>query len=369
MIRYKFSKEVNQEFSKTLRVRVSGYFKRNNISRKANTLMVNKVIFASLVYFAIYGLMMFANISSLPLMFLLYMLLGLGQTFIGTSVMHDVLHGSFSKNKWVNALMHIPIVAIGVEPTVWRIQHNVLHHTYTNIDDADEDIASRYVLRMTENQPRKWFHSFQHYYVTFFYSLLTIIWVTVKDFIKLKGYAQAGLVTTKEAFFAVLKVLGTRIVYYGMFLVAPAYFLDYTFVQVFLMFISMLLVSGLLLSIIFQMAHVVQDCVAIQQDEELIKENWYVHQLMTTSNFAIHNKYITYFIGGLNYQVEHHLFPDVCHVHYPELSKIVKETAEEYGIPYHCQSTFGLALASHYKHLKDLGQNDMAQVTSGFVYV
>lgn len=369
MIRYKFSKEVNQEFSKTLRVRVSGYFKHNNISRKANALMVNKVIFASLVYFAIYGVMMFTNISSLPLMYMLYMLLGLGQTFIGTSVMHDVVHGSFSKNKWVNALMHIPVVAIGVEPTVWRIQHNVLHHTYTNIDDADEDIASRYVLRMTENQPRKWFHSFQHYYVTFFYSLLTIIWVTVKDFIKLKGYAKAGLVTTKEAFFAVLKVLGTRIVYYGMFLVAPAYFLDYTFLQVLLMFISMLFVSGLLLSIIFQMAHVVQDCVAMQQDEELIKENWYVHQLMTTSNFAIHNKYITYFIGGLNYQVEHHLFPDVCHVHYPELSKIVRETAEEYGIPYHCQSTFGSALASHYKHLKDLGQNDMAQVRSGFVYV
>ena len=366
MIKYKFSKDINKEFSLTLRQRVNGYFKENEISRQANSTMAIKVILVTSFYLGIFSIILFSGISNVAIMFLLWMLLGAGQAIIGTSIMHDVLHGSFSKNKWINAVMQIPIILIGVEPSIWKIQHNVLHHTYTNIEDADEDIAPRYVLRLTEHQPRKWFHKYQHWYVSFFYSLLTIIWMTAKDFIKLTKYYKVGLVTKKETLGIFLNIVLRRVIFYGLFLVLPLNMLDFSAGTIVLMFVSMLMVSGLSLSIIFQTAHVVQGCVAVQNDEEHIKENWYVHQLMTTSNYAIENKWITYFFGALNYQVEHHLFPNISHVHYPKISKIVSETAAEYGIPYKCNSTFGSAIKNHYQHLKELGNNDTVAVTSTF---
>lgn len=368
MIKYKFSKEINQRFSKTLRSRVNGYFKENGINPRANKTMVLKSLLLTGFYLSIYAIVLFAGISNTMAMFGLWFLLGIGQTFIGTAVMHDVLHGSFSKNKFTNALMELPIIAIGVEPTIWKIQHNVLHHTYTNIEHADEDIASRYVLRMTDNQPRKWFHKYQHYYATFLYSLLTIIWMTAKDFIKLNTYYKQKLITPKKAIFTFFNIIFRRAIFYVIFLVIPLHTLDFSAQQIVLMFLTMLLTSGLALSIIFQTAHVLQDCITLEQDEELIKENWHVHQLMTTSNYATENKWITYLFGGLNYQVEHHLFTNISHVYYPEISKIVRETAKEYNIPYNNIETFGGAIKSHYSMLKELGANDNVVSTSTFRY-
>ena len=274
MIRYRFSKEINQDFSKSLKSRVNSYFKDNGISPRANSTMVIKSLVATVLYFSIYFIILFSGITNLTFIFGLWMLLGAAQAFIGTSVMHDVLHGSLTKNKLLNFGLQIPVIAIGVEPTIWKLQHNVLHHTYTNIEHADEDIASRYVLRMTENQPRRWFHKYQHYYVTFLYSLLTIIWMTAKDFIKLGKYYKTGLVSSKkEAFKTLLNIILHRAIFYFTFLVLPIYVLDFPPLLVVAMFVSMLMVSGVVLSIIFQLAHVVEDCVTLDQDEEKINEN------------------------------------------------------------------------------------------------
>jgi len=370
MIRYKFSKNINVEFATALKNRVNAHFKDNDLSRKANASMIRKTFLATGIYFALYFIILFSGITSVPLMFGFWILLGAAQAFIGMAVMHDVLHGSFSNNKTTNALMQIPVIAIGVESSLWQLQHNVLHHTYTNIEHADEDIAPRYVLRMTENQPRRWFHRYQHYYVTFFYSLIVILWMTIKDFIKLRTYKKTGLITSnKEALGTLFQIIIRRSLFYGVFLVIPLYALNFSPLLIVLMFVTMLAVSGLILSIVFQAAHIVPDCVTLQQDDKLINENWHVHQLMTTSNYATDNKLMTYFFGSLNFQVEHHLFPNICHVHYPALSKIVKATAAEFNIPYNCQKTFSGAVKSHYKHLKELGRNDSVAVTSTFVYV
>jgi len=369
MIRYKFSKDINLEFAKALKKGVNAYFKENDLSKKANASMILKTFLATAIYFSLYFLIVFSGISSLPLMFALWILLGAAQAFIGMAVMHDALHGSFSNNKITNALMQIPVIAIGVESKLWQLQHNVLHHTYTNIEHADEDIAPRYVLRMTENQPRKWFHRYQHYYVTFFYGLTVILWMTVKDFVKLNRYKKTGLITSNKSALATLaQIIFRRALFYGALLVVPLFVLDFSPLLIVLMFVTMLTVSGLILTIIFQAAHIVPDCVALQQDEKLIEENWHVHQLMTTSNYQTDSKWMTYFFGALNFQVEHHLFPNICHVHYPEIAKIVKATAAQFAIPYNCQKTFGGAVISHYKHLKELGRNDSVPVKSTFVY-
>ena len=89
-----------------------------------------------------------------------------------------------------------------------------------------------------------------------------------------------------------------------------------------------------------------------------IATEWAIHQLLTTADFCKENKAISWFIGNLNYQVEHHLFPHICHVHYPYISEIVKKTAEQYNIPYHEYSDLSSAVVSHFRVLKKLGQSN-----------
>ncbi len=357
MIHYKFAKDLDRHFSDTLKIRVANYFTDNGIDRNANSDMVIKSIVAIGFYLFTYLVMVFSGISSVPILFGLWALLGVGQAFIGTAVMHDVLHGSYSKDKRINRIMTFAPIIIGVEPLTWKIQHNVLHHTYTNIEEADEDIAPRYVLRFTPNQPKRWFHRFQHIYVVFFYSIPIIIWATAKDFIKIFKYRKLGLIQPGRALAnAFIGVVFRKSIFYFIFLAVPMWALPVSAGMVIGMFITMLVVTGLVLSLVFQTAHLVPDLSFVEQEEEYIRQNWSTHQLLTTTNYATGNKFLTWFFGSLNFQVEHHLFPNICHVHYPQLAKIVKATALEFGLPYHEQKTFGSAIAQHFKMLYALGR-------------
>lgn len=364
MTNYKFSREINAAFASTLKQRVNAYFEDNNLSRNANREMVTKTIIGVSYYFAVYFVIIFGGISHVPTLFLLWAMMGVGQAFIGTCVMHDVLHGSYSKSKRINNLMQLVVLAIGVEPSTWKIQHNVLHHSYTNIEDTDEDIAPRYVLRFTVNQPRRWFHRFQHIYVSFFYSIPIIIWVTAKDFIKLHKYRGLGLIKNNKTFRNMY--LGTilrKAIYLFFFLFIPIYVLNVSVGLVIAMLATKLVVTGVILSAIFQTAHIIPSCDIINPEdgEEVIQENWLVHQLLTTTNYAMNNKFLTWSFGSLNYQVEHHLFPNICHIHYPAIAPIVQETTAEFGIPYHAERTFTDAVVNHYKLLRDLGRYDVPE--------
>lgn len=367
MVNYKFSREINAAFARTLKRRVNAYFVENNLSKNANSQMVTKTIIGLSYYFSIYFIIIFGGINHVPTLFVLWVMMGIGQAFIGTGVMHDVLHGSYTKSKHINNLMQLAIIAIGVEPSTWKIQHNVLHHSYTNVEDADEDIAPRYVLRFTVNQPRRWFHRFQHIYVSFFYSIPIIIWVTAKDFIKLHKYKSLGLIRSDSKFRKMyVGTIFRKLVYLFFFLLIPIYALEVSAGLVICMFLTQLVVTGIILSAIFQTAHIIPSCdiIDLEDGEEVIKENWLVHQLLTTTNYAMKNKFITWFFGSLNYQVEHHLFPNICHIHYPAIAPIVQATTAEYGIPYHAERTFTDAVVKHYKLLKDLGRYDVPDYLS-----
>lgn len=356
MIRYKFSKEVNREFANLLRSRVKAYTMNAD-----NGLMLRRMLLKSLGILAIYlvpfSLILFANVQQVGVLFALWVVMGVGKAFIGTSVMHDTLHGSYSKNRKLNTFMEFSAFLIGVYPPTWKIQHNVLHHTYTNIEHTDEDIESRYVLRFSPHQPLRWFHRGQHWYASILYSLTTLIWVTVKDYVKIIGYHRMDLIKSRsEVATHLLWLTLVRIVYFVTYLVIPIMVLPVAPWMTVLMFLSMHLVAGLILSLIFQTAHVMPTSEFLMQDEVDIEENWHVHQLLTTSNYAMKSPVITWFFGGLNFQIEHHLFPNLCHLHYPKISKIVRKTAAEFGIPYHYERSFLTALVSHFKMLKSLGR-------------
>ena len=176
MVRYKFSKTKNKEFAAVLRQRVKEHFQEEEISVKGNFHMVIKSIVVLSIYFLPFLVILFGGITQVWLLSLLWMLMGLGKACIGTSVMHDALHGSYSQKKSINTLMHISALFIGVYPKTWKLQHNILHHTYTNIDHADDDLTPVGVLRFSPNQDHKWFFKYQHIYALFFYAGVTIAW-------------------------------------------------------------------------------------------------------------------------------------------------------------------------------------------------
>lgn len=357
MVQYTFSRKLDQDFSTTLRKRVNAYFKENGVERKANGVMVFKTIFIIALFLATYFTILFSGITNLWLMFGLWGFMGLVITIIGTSVMHDGLHGSFSRKKSVNALVGASARILGVAPEIWQMQHNVLHHTYTNIEHADEDIEHRYVLRFSPFQPKKWFHRYQHIYALFFYGLSSLLWVVRKDFVKPFHFKKIGLIKTQKEFNRLYaKIVAWKLVYYFYYIAIPIILLPFPVWQTLLMFLFSHVIAGIAMTLIFQSAHVVPAANFVEQEEKEIQENWSVHQLKTTANFASNNTFLTWLIGGLNHQVEHHLFPNICHVHYPQISRIVKKTAEEFSLPYHNQRTFGVAIMNHFKMLKALGR-------------
>lgn len=357
----KFKNSLHEEFSKTLNQRVNQHFKGAKYGRYANAEMVIKSIFMFCLYFVPYAMFLFGIVESVWLFYLMTAIMGLGKAGIGLSVMHDANHGAYSRKKWVNTLVGYSLNIVGANATNWKIQHNIKHHTYTNVTGMDEDISNKGgLLRFDPNTPRKPHHKWQHIYAWFLYGLMTMSWIIVKDITQLVEYTKDGMLKkqTKSVTRAWAWLILTKIFYYSYALALPILFTSLPWYHIVLGFLLMHYVAGFVLAIIFQPAHVMEDHTFedVKEGEDTIEENWAVHQLKTTCNFAPKNKILSWYVGGLNYQVEHHLFPNICHVHYRKISKIVRETAEEYNIPYRSYPTFLSALVSHGKTLYALGR-------------
>lgn len=354
---YRFQSKNDAQFVQTLNDRVEAFLKEQKIGRKANTKMVFKTILHFGIFIGIYSLILSDQIHNLALIFLLWALLGVGQALIGMTIMHDTVHGAYSGKKWVNALLEIPIIAIGVESAIWRIEHNFFHHNYTNIEGVDQDIHPRYLFRFSKHQPKKWFHRFQHIYAVFLYALLTFEWMTVKDFMKVNKYFKESVITVKKkAWTLAMIILIKKLIFFTLYLIIPILVLSFPWYLIVLMFFTKLAVSGVIMTVIFQTAHVVPNCDFLDPVSQEMKDSWHMHQLKTTANFAHGHRVVTYLLGGLNYQIEHHLYPDICHVYYPELAVIVKKTAQEFSMPYHENNSLWSAISGHFALLKMHGR-------------
>lgn len=356
----RFNKKNHPDFFKELNKRVNGYFKENNISKHANLNMIFKTIFMLSLYFIPWLIMLSGVITSFWGIFFLWILMGLGMAGIGLSIMHDANHGAYSNNKNVNKLLGFIINFVGGYHVNWKIQHNVLHHSYTNVHGFDEDI-DKGVLRMSPNQEHKNIFRYQIFYAPFLYSIMTIYWAFIKDFQLLVRYNKKDLLKSQGMTFytALAEILFHKTWYFVLFLVLPLIFVKLAWWEILIGFISMHLICGLILALIFQPAHVIEETDFFVPDEEGNVENhWAIHQMRTTSNFANKSIIFSWLIGGLNYQIEHHLFPHICHVHYRSISSIVKETAQRYDIPYHQHTTFLDAIKSHFTVLNQLGTGE-----------
>lgn len=342
------------------------HFKENGTNIYGNRKMYSKTIFMLALYFVPYFFVIFGGIESNWLMLGLWVIMGVGMAGIGLSVMHDANHGSYSRNKKVNSILgRLLLGALGGSANNWKIQHNVLHHTYTNVDGMDEDIDPGKSLRFTPHKKRLKAHRYQHLYAWFLYGLMTMMWSTTKDFKQVKRYDTKGLLNKKEKSYGgyLRDIILVKVVYYLYVLVLPLVIMPQAWLIILIGYVVMHFIAGLLLAVIFQSAHVMPSSDFPEPDIEGNLENsWAVHQLYTTTNFAPGSKIFSWYIGGLNYQIEHHIFPNICHIHYKDISPIVKQTALEYGLPYNSIPNFVTAIKEHFVMLRELGRSDVVLV-------
>lgn len=324
--------------------------------------MVMKAIVMLSMYLAPFVVLLTVPMSNWAI-FPLAVLMGFGMAGVGMSVMHDAAHGSFSEKGWVNDIVGGTIYLIGGNLFNWKIQHNLLHHTYTNIGGLDEDIQTRAIIRLSRSAPLNKIHRFQYIYAIALYSMMTISKL-VNDFSQLWGYSRRGLTRAQNAIprQEFIKMAVAKIVYLLVAIGLPLWLTDYPWWLILLGFIIVHVTAGTIMALVFQMAHVVEgvDQPPLNPDGNIDNE-WAIHELLTTANFSRKSKLLAWYIGGLNYQIEHHLFPYISHVYYKDISPIVQQTAEEFGLPYNTKKTFFDALVSHIRTLKELGKPEVAK--------
>ena len=354
----RFSRKHSRDFVRTLNKRVNEYFKENNISKNGNwKLYIKTAVMFSLLLVPMY----FILATSWPILvkLALFIVMGVGMAGVGMNVMHDGNHGTYSKYNWINKLMGASIYLLAGNVYNWQVQHNVLHHTYTNIHGHDEDLEAGRIIRFSEESQWRRFHKFQHIYSVFLYGLLTINWAITTDFKQSKRYLKKKLAYGKlpSPFKQWSTVVLAKIAYVTIWIVLPIVFSDVSWWVIILGFLMMHYTAGLILSIIFQLAHVVEDTEMPLPDKDgKLAHSWVTHQLFTTSNFSTENKFMNWFAGGLNHQVEHHIFPNISHIHYSKIREIVKQTTAEFNLPYKEYQSTRKAIISHFKHLKELGR-------------
>jgi len=355
----KFSRVDSAKFFRTLNKRVNNYFKENEIARTGNWKLHIKTIVMFSLLLSPYFLLLTLNLPTWS-QILLTIVMGIGMAGVGMNVMHDANHGSYSSKKWINKILGSSIYILAGNVYNWQVQHNVLHHTYTNIHGHDEDLDAGRIIRFSEHAKWHKAHRFQHLYSIFLYGLLTFNWMLTSDFKQTKRYLSKKLSYGKFPKPSVqwTTLFITKAIYVVIWIVLPIIFFEIAWWKILIGFFLMHYVAGLILSIVFQLAHVVGDTqMPLPDDTGNMKNTWAIHQLFTTVNFSTKNRLVNWFTGGLNHQVEHHIFPNISHVHYTKISEIVKKTAQEFNLPYYEYQTTRSAIVAHFKHLKEMGMN------------
>jgi linoleoyl-CoA desaturase len=342
-------------FAEEMKAKVAVYFEARGLGRKANPAMALKTVLMVVGLVGPYALIMSGTLSAWT-MLACCGVMGVAMAGIGLSVSHDALHGAYSHNPRVNAAIGFSFDLLGASGYMWKLTHNVIHHTYTNIHGIDEDLEVSPLLRLSPRAKRQWFHRLQHVYAPLAYSLSTLNWVFVKDFDYFQRPALGPYLGKKHPRAQIAILVGSKLSALTWQIILPLAFLDITWWQVLIGFVTFHLVGGVILGVIFQLAHVVEQTAhPVPDDLGQMPNGWLVHEMLTTANFCVGNRLLTWYCGGLNHQIEHHLFPRTCSVHYPAISSIVQDVAERHGIPYHHNPTFLGAFASHLRMLRQLG--------------
>lgn len=344
-------------FFNTLRKKVDDYFVTNNIKTTGNYKLYIKTIVLLSAAVWCYTMLVFFT-PSVWLSLCICAILGTVLAGIGFNVMHDGGHGSYSSKKWLNNAMSYSLNLMGGSSYIWKIKHNINHHSFTNIEGMDDDIDIKPWIRTNQNQPKHWYHRFQHIYWVILYGVTYLFWVFWQDFQKYFSQKIADTPLKKMDLKEHIIFWGSKLLYVGLFLILPMYKVGV--IETLIGYSVIAFVCGLIIAVVFQLAHILEDTqfpAVSTGGHTKIEEEWAVHQIQTTANFSTKSKIVSWFTGGLNYQVEHHLFPRISHIHYPQISKLVKETCKQFNINYIEYPSVYAAVRSHVSYLRYIGVN------------
>jgi linoleoyl-CoA desaturase len=341
-------------FHQELRRRVDADFVRRGCRQRDSARMYLKAaIILGVFVLAYVALVFFA--TSIWQAALLSILLGVATAGIGFNIMHDGGHQAWSERRWINRLLAMTVDVIGGSSYVWQWKHGRFHHTWVNVAGHDSDIDLGFLARLSPLQRRRSWHRWQHFYLWLLYGVVVIRWHFYDDFrdVITGTIGRRPFARPRGADLAVF-VFG-KLAFVTLAFGVPLLFHPIGTVLIF--YAVTACVAGVLLALVFQMAHVVEAAAfpAPNAGSTQMDTPWAIHQIETTVNFARSNRVLGWMIGGLNFQVEHHLFPRISHVHYPAVARVVKDACREFGVSYLEQPTFGAAIASHYRWLRHLG--------------
>lgn len=289
---------------------------------------------------------------------LLSLSLGLAAAGIGMNVMHDGSHGAYSTDRRWNRVMAFTLDLLGGSSFVWKSKHNVFHHTWPNVAGVDDDIDAGFLARLAPVQPRHAFHRFQKLYMWPLYGLLAVKWHFFDDFAAVATGRLGGRTLPRLQKADLFTFVAGKLAFFAWALGLPL--LLHPIGTVAVVYLSSAAVVGLTLSVVFQLAHCVPEAITTPGRSV----SWAAHQVETSVDFSRGNRVLGWYLGGLNFQIEHHLFPQVCHVHYAGIAPLVEATCREFGVSYQTKPTLGAALAAHYRLLERLGRAE-AELPSG----
>lgn len=342
-------------FYKILVEKIDVYFKTNNISRKANWIFALKIISYFIIDVSIYLLIISGRVEGINLVFL-FVIFGIFNSILIFSVAHDASHNAISNVHWVNQVFTYVWNTAGVSNYFWALKHNIAHHSFTNIPGKDDDIDQSKLVRLNPKSSRRWFHRYQHIYAPFLYSLLSINIIYVKDFKLLVQHNFGNKLIGKHPSREIWILLVTKVIYIGYMILLPKYMLGISWLEIIGFHLVMHLATGLYIGFILVPVHVTGESEYRLPDAAgKVHSDWGKHQVEATVDFAAGSYFINWITGGLNTHVVHHLFPTVNHIHYFQLTKIVKQVALENNFPYRNYSLIKI-FKEHLHFLKLLGR-------------
>lgn len=347
------------EFRRALRKRIDDYFVHTGRKKRDCPEMYAKGAILFGVMVLLYVLLVFVAWTwwmAIPLA----ILLGLAMAAVGFNVQHDGGHRAYSERAWVNKLSALTLDFLGASSYIWARKHNSIHHSYTNITGHDDDINVGFLGRLSPHQPRHRFHRLQHIYLWVLYGLLPIKWHFVDDFRNLYNGHLGGHRLPRPKGWDLVTFVAGKVVFFSWAFAIPLMFHSWWLVAS--IYALAAFAEGIALSVVFQMAHCVEEAEFPMPEAETgrIEHSWAAHQVETTVDFAPRSRIVTWLIGGLNCQVEHHLFPQICHIHYPALSPIVQQVCKEFGLRYRANATFFEGVVSHFRWLRRMGMPETA---------
>jgi linoleoyl-CoA desaturase len=357
MNKYHFEKG-SSPFFQAVKQRVDQYFVEHNLHPDGDRKLLTKGCIQILCSCAIYIILVFFTPPPI-ISVVLCVLQGINLAVIGFNVMHEGGHQTFSRYNWLNSASALSLNALGGNAYYWKVKHNINHHTYTNIEGMDSDIDVKPFMRLHHDQPWRWYHRFQHIYWFLLYAISYLAWIFYEDF---KKYFTGKISINGEKKRLPLKehfiFWFTKLLYVLLYMLIPIFFVGWSAWLVGFLIITM--ICGLITSVVFQLAHVVEGThFHSMKATNADKHEWAIHQMVSTSNFGTRSRALHWLLGGLNFQVEHHLFPRISHIHYPAVNHYVKEACLEYNVVYNEHTSMLKAVVSHLVHLRNMGTPEL----------